>query len=258
MTLFLVLALVQSPDTSLLTRVQRALAASPIEKFDSVQGNTEVRAVLPLDLGGDSIPAIAAILRPAFRQTPTIIFFRRLGADSLERLTEGLAPGALIPVNEGQQDSHVLRVGVDFTPETHGGPYDTLAMIRTALHTGFNVVVYRTFIHVDQRHGQHFFVLMTDHTLPPDDSLTCQEFRFGEVLEAKYGHLPGGGGTNFLVVRTPGEVTIYTFLGVTPDGWIAKRSQRRRLQRDDQVLTSLTDGTIALTANGKSDPITAP
>ena len=99
---------------------------------------------------------------------------------------------------------------------------------------------------------------MTDHTLPPDDSLTCQEFRFGEVLEAKYGHLPGGGGTNFLVVRTSGEVTIYKFLGVTPDGWIAKRSQRRRLQRDDQVLTSLTDGTIALTANGKSDPITAP
>ncbi len=258
MQFVLLMALVfQAPDTSLVHAAQQALQTTPIEAFDSATGATTVSFALELDLDGDGTNEIAAALRPAFRQTPTLIFFRRTADGTLSRIVEGLAPGPLTPLSGRLKDSHTQRVGVDMTPDPGPKPLDTLAFVRIAMAQKFSVVVYRTFFHMDMRNGTHFLIRETNAMLPHPDDQTCEGFQFSPIEGMAYGTYAGSDTTKYLAVQTQGELTLYHFSGVETPGWLLQTSETIRIANLAEVVT-LPTGQIGVRAHGRLYPVERP
>jgi hypothetical protein len=250
-------AFIQTQTPTLQARVEQALLTAPLESIDTVVGHTIVRAALPIDLDHTGDPEVLAVIAPAFRQTPTIIFFRQLPNGGLERVLEGLAPGDLVPVSHTQMDSHVLGVGADMIVGD-GTPIDTVKFVQIAMASKMSIVVYRTFMHADMRKGASYFIQESAAALPSGVDGTCQDFEFSPVLDIAIGRLSGGGDTPFVVALTKGTVTLYRLTGLTPAGWLERTSWSRPVTPTITGLKTLPNGMITLAGLGEGDPIQAP
>lgn len=248
-------ALAQAQTPALRTRVEQALQTAPIEAFDTVIGKTVVRSAMMIDLDQQGDSEVVAVLAPAYRQTPTLIFFRQDSAGGLQRIAEGLAPGALIPLSRTQGDSHVLRVGVDMVA-ANGAPIDTVKFVQIANANKMSLVVYRTFMHADMRTGATFFIQQSGTELPAGNDGTCLDFEFSPIVDAAYGTLAGGGEARYLVVLTKGLLTFYSFNGVSATGWLSKTTWTRPVDPSTTGFARLRNGNIALA--GGREGIEAP
>ncbi|MCK7509606.1 MAG: hypothetical protein MZV70_39895 [Desulfobacterales bacterium] len=108
-----------------------AMAAEPPPRIKAVQqylleqdypelfGDTPYRIkaedVVEGDLDGDGVDEVVMLMRPHFRQSPTIVIFQVSKNLRVRRVKEGLAPGPLQPLSGDFLDSHTLGMGVDVT-----------------------------------------------------------------------------------------------------------------------------------------------
>lgn len=258
MVLALTLVLLQTPAPRPDPLVVAALAADRIEVFDSAVGHPKLVKAVPMELNGDTIPEWAVAIQPDFRQTPTILIYRRGSDGALVRIVEGLAPGRLVPVDGSQRDTHTFGVGVDFTPESTGTPLDTTNLMRMANRTGLSIVGYGTFFHADMRSRTTYVIRNSGKTVPADTSLSCAHFQFAPVLDLAYGTLRGDPANRYLVALTPGQITLYRFSALSADGWIEKRTIVRDVPEGRARLERNGSGEIALIVGSTRQVVGAP
>jgi len=187
-TVLSLLLSIQRPDTGLAAEVRIALATAPIEVFEKDTGHVSVTGILVLDVGGQEAPLAFAWIVPSFRQTPTVLVYRRGPSGELQRVTEGLAPGRLQPLSGRLRDAHTLGQAADLTVG-HGEPVDTMKFISAAIGQRMSVARYHGFFHLDMRLGFAGYVDLSDRTLPPTDTATCGSFESAESMPSRGGDL---------------------------------------------------------------------
>lgn len=255
----LAVALLLAPpqDSPIRTEFESVLRAAPIEVFDSVAGATVVRGALLADVDADGTQEGVVWIRPGFRQTPTVLLFRRSSDGHWTRVTEGLAPGRFTAVSGRLRDSHALGAGVDLTGGD-GGPAVQDRILAAASASRMSVVAYQGFLHGDARTGATFIVDLQKWPLPKGTDKTCESFEFSAVDVVDVGPLEGGGAAPYLVALTPEDVTIYRIASIAGSGRLTATSVLRPREADVTGLGRDAAGRIVLMTSGGTRPVPAP
>jgi hypothetical protein len=257
--MILALALTLQQDSAVLTAVRLAAQRDSIEVFGDVRGSTRIRGVQLLDIEGDGWPEGFVWVDPSFRQTPTILVYTYDPQQGAHRILEALVPGRLYPVSGRFRDSHNLGYGLDWGVAGGKEPVDPDRLIQTAAGLGFSVVRYRTFMHSDSREGFVSFVDLNDRTLPSPETEDCGGFEFSLVQALTAGSLEGDPSGRYLVALTAGDITIYRFRRVRPNGMLDKDTWIRDRPPSATGLHVAAHGQVEiLTQDGHSVPVPAP
>ena len=253
-----VLAAGQAPDSQLLASATAHLATHPVETMLSDTVVAQVRSHAFLTLPGDSQRVLFLSISPKYRQTPTILVYRRSSSGQTERLYEGLAPGRPVPVSGRFVDSHTLGIGVDLTFEGMADSATVARVIAAARTQHMHLVRYPRFLHADMRGDAAGFVDMTTF-LPDTTAMTCGDFEFTSVDAMQAGHLRGDARGAYLVVLTPVDLVTYRFERIAADGRLVKRVSMSRRAADLRGLALAPDGAIdGISSDGRPQTITAP
>ena len=204
-------------DSLLAERIREALTRAPIERLETYAGVTEVAGALGHDLDGDGTPEAVAWLRPALRQTPTVLIFRRNAAGEWQRVLEGLAPGRLRAVSGKLTDSHVHGVGVDMVAGD-GSRENTQRVLAAGPARGMSLVAYEGFLHADLRQQATFVIDLSAGALPKGTDKTCEKFEFSTPETLVAGLLRGDGTRSYLVALTEEDLTLYRITAIDGDG----------------------------------------
>jgi len=256
-TVIAALLTVGTPDTALVREFSTLLEAAPIERLENFSGSTRVTDVLLSDLDGDGVPEAVVSVRPALRQTPTLLIFRRSGSGRWERIIEGLAPGRLAPLSGAFEDSHVHRVGADLTAGD-GSPESVQRVLTAGPASKMSLVAYRGWFHGDVRVGATYVVDLSSWSLPKGTTNTCERFEFSLPQGVVAGTLTGAGAQRYLVALTDSDVTIYRIDAITPDGRLVQRSWLLPRPSGATALALATDGSVQLVSAAGVSPIRAP
>lgn len=193
------------------------------ELFGDRAYRTRIEDVLVTDLDGDGEKDVVLQFQPHYRQSPTIVIYRVSVGGKVTRMTEGLAPGPLVPISGDYLDSHALGMAVDF--EIGGKQQDAEAregLVRTSLDRKASIVAYRTFFHMDMREGYGTYIDMSHFEEVPGGK-NCEGFEFSAVDRLTAGRLKGGGKHNYLVAQVGEVLYVYRIEGHTPDGRLKKK-----------------------------------
>src|SRR5262245_19843840 len=254
--LLVIRALLQSADTALLSGALADLRLHPVEIVAKDTVSTTVRAHAFLDINDDGRPEVFLALSPKYRQTATVVVYRWLDGNRIDRLYEGLAPGQLVSVSGKQVDTHTLGNGIDMSVEGGADSARTLRVILAARSHGMQIVRYLSFFHADERSKAAEYVDMASAAAKLQAN-TCESFEFAPVQELASGKV-GSDTRPYLVVLTPTEIVFYRFAGITPDGLLEKAiwSEQRPnalttigVAKDGVVVGTMSDGhrtTLAL------------
>jgi hypothetical protein len=173
------------------------------------------------DLDGDGVDEVVVSFYPHFRQSPTIMIFKVDNEMKVTRITEGLAPGKLVPVTDEYLDSHATGYGIDLTiDEAINDPKKREDLIKIMIENMGNVVVYENFIHSDGRKGNGTYIDMMHIKNPPKDK-TCESFEFSRVEHVQIG-LRTGDPTPVIMALAGDEVYFYKIKAIRPDGLLDK------------------------------------
>jgi hypothetical protein len=173
------------------------------------------------DLDGDGVDEVVVSFYPHYRQSPTIMIFKVNNKMRVTRITEGLAPGKLVPVTDEYLDSHATGHGIDMTiNEDMEDPKKRAAFVKALMNNMGNVVVYRNFIHSDGRKGNGTYIDMMHIENPPQDN-TCEGFEFPRVEYVQIGRREGDP-TPVIMAVAGGEVYFYKIKAIRPDGMLDK------------------------------------
>ncbi len=85
------------------------------EEFGDTTYRTKIENVVVADLDGDGQPEVTVRFIPHYHRSPTVVIYRVAPDMTVTRVTEGLAPGPLVPVTGDFLDSHTLGEGADIT-----------------------------------------------------------------------------------------------------------------------------------------------
>jgi len=174
------------------------------------------------DLDGDGVDEVVVSFLPHFRQSPTIMIFKVDNNMKVTRLTEGLAPGKLVPVSGDYLDSHTTGSAVDLTLSNKDlkKPNAMKDFVDVSLKHMGNVVEYKNFLHMDGRKGKGIYLDMT-HVENPPKRQNCEDFEFSRVEHIEVGwmkkeKLPA------IVALAGDEVYFYLIKGIRKDGRLDK------------------------------------
>src|SRR5262245_38732615 len=255
--LLVIRALHQSADTALLSRALADLRLHPVEIVAKDTVSTTVRAHAFLDINDDGRAEVFLAISPKYRQSATVVVYRWLDGNRIERLYEGLAPGQLVSVSGKQVDTHTLGNGIDMSVEGGADSARTLRVILAARLHGMQIVRYPSFFHVDERSKAAGYVDMASAAAKLQAN-TCVSFEFAPVQALASGKVGSDTVRPYLVVLTPTEIVFYRFFGITPDGLLEKStwSEQRPnalstigVAKDGFVVGTMSDGhrtTLAL------------
>jgi hypothetical protein len=191
------------------------------EVIDGKNYKVQAQNVVVADLDGDGRNEVVLHLKPHFRQSAPLLIYRVAPDMTVTRVTEGLAPGPLVPLNGEYLDSHTSGNAVDATvPGQEKDPSLGLKLVNSALKSKMSVAHYRTFLHLDSRTGS-YYVDMTglaeEPKSPKDD-----DFQFSEVLEIAAGRAEGFGDRAVLAAWTEGRITLYRINAIPESGFLNK------------------------------------
>ena len=174
------------------------------------------------DLDNDGVDEVVVSFYPHFLQSPTIVIFRVDNKMNVTRLTEGLAPGPLVPVTGEHLDSHNTGHGVDLTvgDEAKNDPKRRQSFVEASLKHMGNIVVYKNFMHSDGREGKGTYIDMQHITNPPKD-MTCENIQFSRVEQVRIGRKDGE--PNAVIMALAGdEIYFYKIRRIRPNGLLDK------------------------------------
>ena len=191
------------------------------ELFGDKPYRMRVNDIIEADVDGDGEDEVILHVTPHYLQSATIILFRVSKNLRVTRVTEGLAPGPLVPLTNDFIDSHTLGVGVDLTlGKDQSNPAKRREFSRLTLEEMGGVVEYRNFIHMDGRKGKGFYVDMTNLAKPPAKD-TCEAFEFS-MPEAVSVISKKDGSGNYLVAAVGKSIYVYKIHKIREDGFLEK------------------------------------
>lgn len=174
------------------------------------------------DLDGDGVDEVVVSFYPHFRQSPTIVIYRVDNKMKVKRITEGLAPGKLIPLTDEYMDSHTTGHAVDLTigKEAMNDPDKRNSFIKASIKNFGSTVIYENFIHSDGRAGNGAFLDMM-HLKNPPINQSCESFQFSRVERIQIGRQDGDD-TPVIMALAGDEVYFYKIKHISPEGFLDK------------------------------------
>ena len=173
------------------------------------------------DLDGDGVDEVVVSFFPHYRQSLTIMIFKVDNKMKVTRITEGLAPGKLVPITGEYLDSHTTGHGIDMTiNEEMNDPKKRDDFVKAVMKNMGNVVVYKNFIHSDGREGNGTYIDMMHIENPPKDE-TCESFEFPRVEQVQIGSKKDDP-TPVIMALAGDEVYFYKIKAIRPDGLLDK------------------------------------
>ncbi len=251
-------AVVQAPDSVLLAQSLSDLRAHPLEIVAKDTVATLVRAHALLDIDHDGRLELFLAIAPKYRQTATVVIYRMIDGNRVERLYEGLAPGRLLPVSNRQIDTHTLGNGIDMTIEGGADSSTVVRLLATARTQGMQIVRYPDFFHVDERSHAAQYVDIASAS-PGFHEKTCESFEFSPVEALASGHVGSDTVGHYLAALTPAEVVFYRIRGISSDGRLQKTSWSVPRPGALVKLQVTVDGFIVgVGSDGRRVPLTLP
>lgn len=170
------------------------------------------------------------LVKPHYRQSPTVVLFKVSKDLKVKRVVEGLAPGRLVPVTGDYLDSHTLGMAADLTvQETEMDPKKRKQAVAIALKEMGGVVEYSNFIHTDGRTGKAPVYIDMSYLKAPKDA-TCETFEFSTV-DALHVAAKDDGSGNYLVALVGAELYMYKIKKITTDGFLQKTLTVKKVDR---------------------------
>lgn len=191
------------------------------ERFGDTSYRMKVNNAIVADVDDDGEDDVVLHVTPHFRQSPTILIFKVSKDLKVTRVTEGLAPGPLVPISGDYLDSHTLGEAVDVDlGKDQKNPEARRLFVATALTKFASVVEYKNFIHIDHRKGKGAYVDMTVLAKPPKAN-NCEAFEFSMPEEVAV--LPKNDGSgNYLLARVGKSIYVYKIRKIRSDGFLEK------------------------------------
>jgi len=192
------------------------------ESFNSVSHHFRPVAWEINDIDQDGRREVFLQTFPHYRQSPTITIFQIDQSDSVSRITEGLAPGHLIPVSDTENYIDPHSTGTAMDAQLAGSdPGKAKIFASSAIKNGLSPVLYKNFIHTDKRDGKPTLLdLRYLEDLP--EANTCAQFQFPQPESIAAGKIPGKA-NKFFIAQVDDKLFCYEILGFGADGWIKKR-----------------------------------
>ena len=193
------------------------------ELFKDKAYHVKIENLMASDVLNDGSHDVVALVTPDYRQSATILFYEIAKDQSVSRVTEGLAPGPLVPVTGKYLDSHTLGDAFDVTAgaDQHD-PAARQAFIASGLKNLGGFVAYKDFFHGDGRHGPPWFIDMSDVESPLEGD-NCSKFEFSTVDSIVGGHIDGAGSKNYLVAKVGKRFYIYLIDGLKDKTFLNKK-----------------------------------
>ncbi len=200
------------------------------EVFGDKHYRIKVEDALVADVDDDGISEVILLVKPHFRQSPTVVLFKVSKDMKVKRVVEGLAPGPLVPVTGDYLDSHTLGMAADLTVQgAEKDPKKRKQAVAIALKEMGGVVEYSNFIHSDGRRGKAPVYIDMSHLKSPKDG-TCKTFEFSKVDALQMAAKDDGAG-NYLVALVGAELYMYKIKKITTDGFLQKTLIVKKVDR---------------------------
>ena len=173
-----------------------------------------------IDIDGDGTTEVFLQTFPHYVQSPTITIFHIDKNDTVSRVIEGFAPGHLIPpsAEDDYLTPHATGTGIDLQVGSND-PEKMLKFSMASIRRGMSAVLYKNFIHADQRKGPVFVDLsyLNDYS----SEGTCEKFQFSRPEKIVAGKI-NGASSKFFISKTGNELFCYEIKGFKTDGTIDK------------------------------------
>jgi hypothetical protein len=256
--LVLSVLLVAPADSVLAAQLTAVLASAPVERLESINGATKILGALETDLDRDGTTEAIAWVRPALRQTPTLLVFRRKAdGTGWERIVEGLAPGRLRAVSGQLEDTHVHRVAVDLVAGD-GSRASNARVLGAAASTGMSLVAYDGFLHGDTRVAARFVIDLSAWALPKGTDNTCEKFEFSQPVSVVVGSIGGDSASSYLAALTEQDITVYRIRAIAADGRLSVESWMQPKPRGARELALDASGNITVIGSEGHAPLSRP
>lgn len=186
------------------------------------------------DLDGDGEDEVVVSFYPHFIQSPTIVIFRVDNNMKVTRITEGLAPGKIIPVDGDYLDSHTTGHAVDLSigDEAMADPVKRTDFVKASVKNFGNTVIYKNFIHSDGRAGNGTFIDMVHIKNPPKDQ-TCENIQFPRVEHIQIGRQDDDP-TPVIMAVAGDDVYFYKIHSISSDGYLDKTIETMPLENSTE------------------------
>jgi len=189
-----------------------------------------------IDIDNDGITEVFLETFPHYRQSPTITIYQVYSNDSVSRIIEGLAPGHLIALSPEDDyfDSHTTGTAVDMTL----GEYDYEKYIKLAESSftfGMSTVLYKNFIHTDQREGKPVFLDLT-YLNDYSNETSCANFQFSRPDFIIAGKVEGHE-SKFFIAKVEKELFCYKIKGIKSNGLLDKEVKVLKVPKDFKEFT---------------------
>ncbi len=174
-----------------------------------------------IDIDNDGITEVFLQTFPHYRQSPTITIYQIDSNKIVTRITEGFAPGHLIPLSEKEDyfDSHSTGTAVDMQLDSNK-PDKFMKLAQSSLKFGMSVVLYKNFIHTDKREGNGIFIdLMYLNDYENENS--CANFQFSQPEQIITGKI-NGFKSNFFIAKVNKELFCYKIDGFNGTSFVNK------------------------------------
>lgn len=173
-----------------------------------------------IDIDNDGVTEVFLQSFPHYRQSPTITIYQIDSKDTVSRITEGLAPGTLIPLNPENDyfDSHTTGTAIDMHLDNADSEKMRL-FAKSSLKFGMSPVLYKNFIHTDKRDSKPTFLDLSHLDYKNDKS--CENFQFSKPTAIVAGSVQGKREKCFLAL-VGDQIYCYAIKGFTVDSWIEK------------------------------------
>lgn len=235
------------------------LAKDYPEQFGGKSYHVKIEDALVAPVLNDGTHDVVVLVTPNYRQSATVLIYKIAQDHSVSRVTEGLAPGPLVPVSGKYLDSHAIGQGFDVqASKGQGDPATQANLIKAGLKTLGGMVLYRNFTHGDSRNGSPWFVDMSDVESPLEAD-NCSKFEFSLVDQLAAGEVAGGGKQLYLVASVGKQLYFYVFDGLRKDGLLNKRKWVTPLPAGfKQFVADYPSAIEYLTDDGQTKPLAAP
>lgn len=198
------------------------------EVFGEQHYRIEVEDAVVADVDDDGSEEVILVVKPHYRQSPTVVLFTISKEGRVKRVIEGLAPGPLVPVSGDFLDSHAQGMGVDFMLQgVKEAPDKRDAFLPIALKNMGGVVEYANFLHSDGRKGRAPVYIDMRHVSAPEP--TCEAFEFSPVDAIQVASRDDGSG-NYLLALVGKELYVYK-IKIRSDGLLEKKLEVKKAER---------------------------
>ena len=173
-----------------------------------------------IDIDNDGVTEVFLQTFPHYRQSPTITIYQINAKDTVTRITEGLAPGRLIPLNleDDYIDPHTTASAVDMMVD-NANPKKMRVLAKSSLKFGMSPVLYKNFIHTDKRDGKPTYLDLSHLDYKSEKS--CKNFQFSKPAAIIAGPIKDKTEQYFMAL-VDDEIYCYAIHGFTTDGLIDK------------------------------------